>query len=429
MNEKETFLNTIQSSIRSKEAKQFVSLELNYHIDETVKGLIEEGSTREEAEKQAIKQMGDPIKLGIKLNKLHRPKIDWSLLALFVVTIGIGFLPLMILPDAIPDGPIQYTGKIKIATGIFGTALMIAMMLFDYRHLKKYCYFFYGLGVMLLLAIILSHTQINGAIILILGGGIRITSIITLPLFLLAWAGFLQKKAMNLWVLAGLFLLPFVLLVAISDITGIMIFTSFMAVMFLWKMKTNRKIMITSITAVVLLAASSILFVLLVGLPYQKQRLIEFLRAEQEGSIYWQLKRMIEEAGWFGQYMTNRDFSIPYTHTGMITDMVFTTLTYGFGWLFSITLTIVLAAFSVRMAWMTKKIRDPYGQLLIIGGLTFYTVPFVYNVLMSIGFLPFLDFSLPFISYGIMPTLLHAFVIGIILSVYRRKDLVLSRSI
>lgn len=421
MNEKETFLKTIQSSIRSKEAKQFVSLELNHHIEETVKGLIEEGSTREKAEKKAIKQMGDPIKLGLKLNKLHRPRIDWSLLALFVVVLGIGFLPSMILPEAVPDGRIQYTGITKITIGICGTALTAALMFFDYRHLKKYCYLFYGLGVFILLAILSSHTPINGRNIY-LYIGIRIPSIITMPLFLLAWAGFLQKKTLNKWVLAGLFLLPIVLLVKMPNITDSIIFTSFVFAMFFWRMKTNRKAMIASITAIVLLAAS-ILFVLFAG------RLNGFLHPEQEGSIYWQLKRMMEEAGWFGQYLTNHDFSIPYTHTGMITDMVFTTLTYGFGWLFSIMLTLVLAAFSVRMAWMTKKIRDPYGQLLIIGGLTFFTVPFVYNVLMSIGFLPLLDFSLPFISYGIMPTLLHAFVIGIILSVYRRKDLILSRSI
>lgn len=425
MNEKETFLNTIQSSIRSKEAKQFVSLELNYHIEETVKGLIEEGSTREEAEKQAIKQMGDPIKLGIKLNKLHRPKIDWSLFALVVIVLGIGFLPSVILPEAVPDGRTQYTGITKIVISICGTALMAALMFLDYRHLKKYCYFFYGLGVMLLLAIILSHTQINGRSIYLYIGGIRIPSIITLPLFLLAWAGFLQKKAMNLWVLAGLFLLPIVVYMKMPSITNIMIYTSFVLAMFLWRLRKSRKAMITAITSVVLLAASSILFVLFAGFPYQKQGLIEFLHSE----LYWQVKRMVWEAGWFGQYLTNHDFPITYIRTEMVTDWVFVTLTYGFGWLFSIILTLVLSAFSVRMAWMTKKMRDPYGQLLIIGGLTFYTVPFVYNVLMSIGFLPFLDFSLPFISYGIMPTLLHAFVIGIILSVYRRKDLVLSRSI
>lgn len=427
MNEKETFLKTIQNSIRSKEAKQFVSLELNHHIEETVKGLIEEGSTREAAEKQAIKQMGDPIKLGIKLNKLHRPKIDWSLLALFVVAIGIGFLPTIIFPAAPP----KYLEKIMI--GLSGTVLIITMMLFDYRHLKKYGYYFYGLGVSILLTIIFFHTHtLNGDITILLYLGftvIRISSIITLPLFLLAWAGFLEKKSLNRWVLASLFTLPIVLYMNIPSIANIMIYTSFVLAMFLWRLRKSRKTMITSITTIVILAASSILFVLFVGFPYQKQRLIGVLHSEQEGSLYWQVKRMVGEAGWFGQYMTNHDFPIPYGQGEMVTDLVFVTLTYGFGWLFSIILTLVLAAFSVRMAWMTKKMRDPYGQLLIIGGLTFYTVPFVYNVLMSLGFLPLLDFSLPFISYGIMPTLLHAFVIGIILSVYRRKDLVLSRSI
>jgi cell division protein FtsW (lipid II flippase) len=45
---------------------------------------------------------------------------------------------------------------------------------------------------------------------------------------------------------------------------------------------------------------------------------------------------------------------------------------------------------------------------------------------MVLGFFPLTTMSLPFISYGLMPTVLNAIVIGAVLSVYRRKDLVLS---
>ncbi|WP_373287600.1 hypothetical protein [Psychrobacillus lasiicapitis] len=37
-----------------------------------------------------------------------------------------------------------------------------------------------------------------------------------------------------------------------------------------------------------------------------------------------------------------------------------------------------------------------------------------------------ISMSLPFISYELMPTLFNAFLIGVVLSVYRRKDLVAS---
>ena len=74
-----------------------------------------------------------------------------------------------------------------------------------------------------------------------------------------------------------------------------------------------------------------------------------------------------------------------------------------------------------------SKINDSYGKLLLIGAISLYTVQFVSNIGMSLGYFPMTSMSLPFISYGLMPILLNAFLIGVVLSVYRRKDLMSSR--
>jgi len=48
---------------------------------------------------------------------------------------------------------------------------------------------------------------------------------------------------------------------------------------------------------------------------------------------------------------------------------------------------------------------------------------------MIVGFFPMTNMSLPFISYGLMPVLLNAFLIGIVLSIYRRKDLLSTNTV
>ena len=58
-----------------------------------------------------------------------------------------------------------------------------------------------------------------------------------------------------------------------------------------------------------------------------------------------------------------------------------------------------------------------------------YTVQLVGNVGMIVGFFPMTNMSLPFISYGLMPILLNAFLIGIVLSIYRRKDLMVTNTL
>ena len=52
---------------------------------------VEKGLSEEVAEGKAVEQMGSPIKLGRELNKLHKPKVDWFLLILLVVAMGLGF--------------------------------------------------------------------------------------------------------------------------------------------------------------------------------------------------------------------------------------------------------------------------------------------------------------------------------------------------
>ncbi len=88
------FLDQVHEQIKAIEAKEMISHELNHHINSERKRLVQSGIEEEEAERVAIKQMGSPVQLGQRLNKLHRPKTDWWLISLLVVTVGLSFLPL-----------------------------------------------------------------------------------------------------------------------------------------------------------------------------------------------------------------------------------------------------------------------------------------------------------------------------------------------
>ncbi|TYR81343.1 hypothetical protein FZC66_05685 [Priestia megaterium] len=83
-----------------------------------------------------------------------------------------------------------------------------------------------------------------------------------------------------------------------------------------------------------------------------------------------------------------------------------------------------LSLFIIRILMITHKINDSYSKLLLVGAVAIYTVQLVGNVGMIVGFFPMTNMPLPFISYGLMPVLLNAFLIGIVLSIYRRKDLI-----
>jgi len=154
-------------------------------------------------------------------------------------------------------------------------------------------------------------------------------------------------------------------------------------------------------------------------------RILAFLDPEKyaDGAGFMTLKiqEIMERAGWFGWFgqPVSRNF-IPEAHT----NLVFVSFTYYYGWLFAIVLVAILSLFAARMMVILPKVKDSYGRLLLIGGMALYGVQFVSNIGMAFGLFPLTSMSLPFMSYGLMPTVLNAVIIGVVLSVYRRKDLV-----
>lgn len=43
------------------------------------------GMDREQAEREAVRDMGDPVETGISLDSVHRPQIAWKLLGIIIL--------------------------------------------------------------------------------------------------------------------------------------------------------------------------------------------------------------------------------------------------------------------------------------------------------------------------------------------------------
>ena len=91
-NSPEEYLAAVQKQIRWKRAQKVVLEELRQHIDDQVDTFISQGMNSQEAIQHAIVQMGDPITVGLELDRIHRPKTDFGLLFLTIGLITIGVL-------------------------------------------------------------------------------------------------------------------------------------------------------------------------------------------------------------------------------------------------------------------------------------------------------------------------------------------------
>ncbi|PIE95038.1 cell division protein FtsW [Bacillus fungorum] len=410
MNKKgERFLKEVTNHIKSKEAKGLVAAELDFHLKQAKNMWIEKGLSEEVAEDKAVEQMGSPVKLGRELNKLHKPKVDWFLIGLLVAAMGLGFLPV------IAFGYMNDLLLNKVIFVILGIATAIGMMLLDYRKLERIGWLFYTTGVLILLMIKCFPTAFLTGEPLIKIGSITIDCLMTIPFFLLAWASFFNNSRLKFIHLLMLYLFSLYLFLTTSTLLPLFIYITMVFVMLWWSKLGKKTAWLITMLPICFFIIRDLLSWSAVK-EYRIARILGFLNPEHD-QWYLRLKEAMASAGWFGTYGNIK--SIPATHT----DFVFASLTYYYGYVLALVLVLILSLFAVRIMTISYKIDDRYGKLLLVGGVTLFVFHFIYNVGMILGLLPRVSISLPFISYGLVPTLFHAFIMGIVLSVYRRKDI------
>lgn len=75
---KEEYVRILTEQIRCKQARAQVAQEIRSHIEEQENFYLSEGLDREEAESEAVKEMGDPVEAGTALDLVHRPRVAWG---------------------------------------------------------------------------------------------------------------------------------------------------------------------------------------------------------------------------------------------------------------------------------------------------------------------------------------------------------------
>jgi rod shape determining protein RodA len=415
------FLSEVTNHIRSKEAKKFVASELEYHLNEVKKEWVGKGLSEREAEEKSVSQMGNPSKLGHELNKLHKPRIDWWLIGLLAITMALSFLPLITLGDELSDGYLV----MKAIHILLGVMIAAAMMFIDYRKLENKGWVFYSIGVLFLVLLLTIPNAIINGVPYFMIGPFQMESHYALPFLFLGWASFFYNPKIKLWQHFLLFALPLLLLMAVPNLAVSFIYIAMVFVMMWWSTISRKTATLITITSIMGVAAFTT-FAWFTVKEYQLARILGFLNPEKYpdswGYMYLQLKERLSSAGWFGSAVKTE--ALPFEHT----DYAFVNLTYHYGYSFAIGLFVILSLFAARIIMISTHINYRFGNLLLVGGVTLFLVQLIYNVGMMIGLFPLTSMSLPFISYGFIPMILNAFIIGIVLSVYRRKDFILNRS-
>ena len=159
------YLELVKEQIRCKRVRGAIGEELEAHMDEQKMDFMAEGMTETEAEEAAVCEMGDPVEVGVEMDRIHRPRMPWRMFLWITGISVIGFvLSTMLLYDGLGEGYFNLDMIVKngliLAAAI---AIMAGICLLDYSRIAQYAEA--GMIVFLaalVLGLIFSGGMVNG---------------------------------------------------------------------------------------------------------------------------------------------------------------------------------------------------------------------------------------------------------------------------
>ena len=142
----EAYLEKLLSQIRCKKARPYIADEIRNHIESQIEDNLSNGMEYEEAEKSAVADMGDPIEVGISLDKIHKPKIAWKLIAIVGVLSLLGIIVQQSVFYNVMNSDVESylqescrTTMIGfVSSVILGCLIMCGIYFIDYTVIAKY---------------------------------------------------------------------------------------------------------------------------------------------------------------------------------------------------------------------------------------------------------------------------------------------------
>ncbi|QGQ97648.1 FtsW/RodA/SpoVE family cell cycle protein [Paenibacillus psychroresistens] len=142
------------------------------------------------------------------------------------------------------------------------------------------------------------------------------------------------------------------------------------------------------------------------------------------GYLYIQSAASIRSSDWWGKGFGAYENHLPAFQS----EMLVIYLINCFGWGAGLVLLSTVIWFLTRLVYSFKAVREPYGRTLILALSMLLAIQLVYGLAMASGKLLIIDLPIPFLSYGGSHLMIEYAVVGLLLGVYRRKDMIPYRS-
>ena len=426
------YLDTVTAQIRWKRARAAAVRELETHLEDQRKEFQTEGHPPEEAERLAVEEMGDPVAVGTDLDRLHRPRPQWGMLAVTLALLLVGsYLRYALTRVGEPWYDLDpFRCALSAAAG--AAALMGAYFLDVSRLLYRARWVYMGAIAAGVLCLLFSP-NVNNASYFTRYIVLLYPAVYALWLYDCrgkGWRGLLAAVAgglpLTLICLAAPFMQGMVLLLVIGC------FLLLLAIRMDW-FTVPRRQGLAAVGGLAAIMAGAVLW-LLFAAGYNSARIQALLHPETDpmGSGYQSImaRWVLEASRLVGkgkdlsiQTVTLQGGELPlemmlpeWNH-----DFFPTTMVYKLGWLPYLLLLAVLAAL---LLWILRRCacqRSQSGKLLALAVVGTLAVQSAFAVVLNLGFVLF-SAQLPLVT-GNLHSVADCALIGLALSAFRSESI------
>ncbi|MCM1124446.1 MAG: FtsW/RodA/SpoVE family cell cycle protein [Eubacterium sp.] len=433
----EEFIRNVTEQIRCVKVREVIAQELSDHIEDQAAAYEAAGDSYDEAVRKAVREMGDPVSVGVELDRIHRPQTDFKMIGMAFVFSVAGFFVLYLMDGAAWE-PQHFIRQCIVLLLSFG--VMAGMYFLDYSFIGRYAY---GVGVLLTIVICVARmaSLTNGAIPL---------SFVLAYLYVPVYAGILYRLRGRgydtvLWgigVQAVIVVLANVCASSLLTVLNVYMMCTVLFMLAVWKrwFAVDRKtaLVICAGGLVVLPAVILLLYGIFFqgGYGFRTQRLLAWLHPEEyaggAGYIYQWIRHELGAANLIGMSDSGTFASgdllmsaMPYpTEPFVLIQLVCT-----YGILAGVALVMAFAAVVIRAFHIVRNQKNQLGFMISAACFLVLLVNCLEGVLTNTGYYPVSTMQFPFVSYGVCTGMTYAAVIGLLLSVHRNEMILTDRAI
>ena len=426
------YLDVVAEQIRYAKIRPTVAEELKNHILDQAEAYEECGAFPEEALERAVREMGDPVETGVALDRIHRPQMNWGIVAaiamISLLSIGIFYAANIVAHDI-------YSWPRQAMCVLMGFALMLIVYRLDYSILEK---FSWKPAVLFFLFMVIGwmffpRTVYGARRWLIIGPfsfSISEGMLLYIPLFGAALYSFRGEGYGVLAKVLPLILLPAYFVLILPDLSSAATIFTCLFCLFIFAVQkgwyqVNKKVVIgISSGIVILMPLIFIGYFYFFGEPYQSARIQAFFIPGSEENYYFNITRnMLRSSALLGSSEKAVEWFVNGPTTEFLTDYILVSMCSIYGTLLTIAIMAGLMLIIIKVFHISINQKNQLGMIVGMGCGLVFLLKTAIGILVNLQLIPFISISMPFLSYGGSGTLVSYILLGLVLSIYRYKNI------